>query len=208
MRAALVVAAAMLTTTAAAALDSETTPLDIDQCEIAEMAIEDEAGEPLAMEDRYPVLWRCAGVGKWFVYITYDDAREGIGFGTKTEDDTRYAWNGHFGGWGPTVEWRGMKNAEGVLEPSAAIVKYGWNVPQGRDDGSDDVGGDLGVIRIGKGRDDTCLVAWVDVTANADALDLAQKAADEAAGQTCPAAEDEYADAAEGAKRLGKSRPE
>lgn len=171
---------------AASAVESETTGLVTKRCKVTAIETHDEAGEPLARTERYPTAWRCNGSAGRFVYVRYDHLREEIAFGSSKAAATAYLRHGHFGGWGPTVEWRGARDATGKLVATAAIVPYRWSIREGDGAGKPDIGNELGVIRLGKGRNDTCIVAWVDAIANPDALEIARKIADDQASAfTC-----------------------
>ena len=174
----------------AMAADGAVTDLVTGRCTVIARETKDEAGEPLKKSEQYASAWRCAGHQGRYVYVRYGDQREEIAFGSRRGVTTGYLGHGHFGSWGPTVEWRG----------TAAIVQYRWDIRDGEEAGKRDVGGDLAVIRLGQGRKDTCIVAWVDTIANADAIDLARKAADsQVAGHVCSEArKPDY---------LGKRRP-
>ena len=72
--------------------------------------------------------------------------------------------------------------------PLAAIASYSWNIRLGNEGTPPDIGADLAVISVGHGREDSCILAWVDTTANPDAVELARKRADEAlSGPPCRA---------------------
>jgi hypothetical protein len=168
------------------AADSVVTELVTDRCTVTVVETEDEAGEPLKKEDHFPTAWRCKGNGGLFVYVLYNHQREAIAFGTARRETTSYMRHGHFGSWGPSVEWRGKKDKSGQLVPAAVIAPYRWDIRNGDDEKDRDVGGDLAIIRLGKSKSETCVVAWVDTVANPDAMDIARKAADErAAGHIC-----------------------
>lgn len=183
--------------TAALALESVETPLNTDQCQVLKKENRDHTGELLKKQDWWPSYWRCQGLGNRFVYISFDGEREQIGFGTRSTQTTGNTRHGRLGGWGPVVEWRGAKDATGALVPVAAIVKYKWIDPESETNAEDS---DLSVIRLGKGKTDTCVVARVNMTANSDSLEIARKVADsEAASFVCREdAEPEY---------RGKTRP-
>jgi len=171
------------------AADSIVTELVTDRCTVAMVETEDEAGEPLKKEDHYPTAWRCKGNGGLFAYVLYNHEREEIAFGTARRETTGYMRHGHFGSWGPSVEWRGTKNKNGQLAAVAAIVAYRWDIRNGDNENDREVGGDLAVIRLGKSRGETCIIAWVDTVANPDAMSIARQAADQrAAGHKCSAA--------------------
>jgi len=170
-----------MSTQVSTAADSLVTELVTDRCAVTMMETEDEAGEPLKKEEQFPTAWRCKGHGAWFVYVRYNHQREDIAFGTGRRETTGYMRHGHFGGWGPTVEWRGIKDRTGHLQAVAAIVGYHWDIPNGEDEKDKDVGRDLAVIRIGKTKADTCVVAFVDAVANPRAMEHARKVADERA---------------------------
>jgi hypothetical protein len=186
MRAFALAAAFLVSIDAAVAADSVVTELVMDRCAVTMTATEDEAGEPLKKEDYFPTAWRCNGHGGIFVYVIYNHQREEVAFGTRRNATTAPMRHGHFGGWGPSVEWRGAKDKGGKLVPVAAIAPYRWDIRNGEDEKDRDIGGDLAVIRLGKAKNDTCIIAWVDTVANPEAMDIARKAADErAAGHRC-----------------------
>src|SRR5215475_3603574 len=127
------------------AADSGVTELVTDRCTVTMVETEDEAGEPLKKEDYYPTAWRCTGNGGLFVYVLYGHEREEIAFGTARRETTGYMRHGHFGSWGPSVEWRGRKNKNGQLAAMAAIVAYRWDIRNGDNENDREVGGDLAV---------------------------------------------------------------
>lgn len=163
----------------ALAADALISSLDRAKCKVTAIETRDEAGEPLAKSDRYPTAWRCAGIGGRFVHVHYTHQREEIAFGGARRATSRFMRHGHFGSWGAEIEWRGLKGRGGALQATAAIAAYRWDIRGGEDPKDWDVGGDLAVIRIGQGSRDTCIIAWVDLVANPDAMALARKAADE-----------------------------
>ena len=65
----------------------------------------------------------------------------------------------------------------------AAIAPYRWDIRNGEDEKDRDVGGDLAIIRLGKSKNDTCIIAFIDTVANPDAMTIARKAADERAAR-------------------------
>ena len=155
------------------------TPMVSGRCRVVATTKTDETGEPLKKSEWYASEWRCEGYQGRFVYIAYDDQREGVAFGTARAASTDYMWPSGFGAWGPSIQWRGPKGASSQA-PLAAIARYSWNTPTGTGSEPPDIGADLAVISVGRGRKDTCIVAWVDALANPDAADLAAKRADEA----------------------------
>lgn len=185
---AITLAIVLASTGIANAADSVVTELVTERCTVTMMETEDEAGEPLKKEDHYPTAWRCNGNGDLFVHVLYGHEREEIAFGTARRATTAYMRHGHFGSWGPSVEWRGTKDKSGKLVPVAAIAPYRWDIRNGEDEKDREVGGDLAVIRLGKSKSETCIVAWVDTVANPDAMTIARKAADEwAVARKCSA---------------------
>ena len=175
------------------------TPLGSTRCKVVATAKTDAAGEPLKKSEWYASAWRCDGYQGRFVYMAYDDEREGLAFGSAKSALTEYMWPEGFGSWGPSVEWRGAKGAD-KQSPLAAIARYSWNIRSDADGGPPNIGAALAVISVGRGRADTCIVAWIDTGANPDAVDLARARADQALAQNA---------CKEGGKpeRLGKLKP-
>ena len=160
------------------------TPLGSDRCEVIATAKTDDAGEPLQESEWYASEWRCEGYQGRSVYLAYGDGREGVAFGSGQSAPAHHLWHHRFGAWGPSIEWRG---AQGQA-PLAAIARYSWNIQLGTENEPPDIGADLAVISVGSGREDTCIIAWVDTVANPDAVELARKRADEAlSGNSCKA---------------------
>jgi hypothetical protein len=182
------VALLLLAPGTAHAADSISTELVTERCTVTIVETEDEAGEPLKKDEQFPTAWRCNGVGGLYVYVLYNHQREEIAFGTARRETTNYMRHGHFGSWGPSVEWRGTKYKGSRLVPVVAIAPYRWDIRNSDDEKDRDVGGDLAVIKLGKSKNDTCIIAWVDTVANRDAMSIARKAADErAASYKCSA---------------------
>ncbi|MCB1549370.1 MAG: hypothetical protein KDJ41_16295 [Hyphomicrobiaceae bacterium] len=177
------------------------TALGSSRCPAIGITRTDEAGEPLEKSRWYASHWRCPGYKGLYVYIAYGDQREGLAFGSRTRPTTEYLWPGGFGAWGPTVEWRGGKTSRGSRAPLTAIIRYSWSIDARAPGKAADTGADLAVIRVGRGRKDTCIVAWVDVSLNRDALALARRYADSAARDIVCARLKQPA-------RLGRQRPD
>jgi hypothetical protein len=164
------------------------TPLGSDRCPVIATAKTDDAGEPLKESEWYASDWRCSGYEGRFVYLAYGDEREGLAFGSEQSATTDHMWHHRFGAWGPSIEWRGAQAGNTGQVPLAAIARYSWNIQMGTENEPPDIGADLAVISLGRGRDDTCIIAWVDTIANPDAVELARKRADEAlSGNSCKA---------------------
>jgi len=177
------------------------TPLGSDRCKVTATAKTAASGEPLKKSEWHASEWRCGGYQGRFVYLAYDDEREGLAFGSAKSASTDYMWPEGFGAWGPSIEWRGPEGASKQM-PLAAIARYSWNIRSGASGNEPpNVGAALAVINVGVGPTDTCVVAWVDTAANPDAVALARKRADQALTQN---------PCTEGGKpeRLGKLKPE
>jgi len=154
------------------------TPLGSDRCPAIATTKTGEDGTPLKRSEWYASAWRCKGYRGRYAYIAYGDQREMLAFGTRRSRTTKYVQPLGFGAWGPMLEWRGSATAN---TPLAAIARYSWNIAAPTSEPANK-GAMLAVVRVGRGANDSCLVAWVDAVANIDALDLARKHADTRVG--------------------------
>ena len=73
------------------------TPLGSDRCKVTATAKTDASGEPLKKSEWHASEWRCGGYQERFVYLTYDDEREGLAFGSAKSASTDYMWPEGFG---------------------------------------------------------------------------------------------------------------
>ena len=137
------------------------TDLNLDDCSIV---TSDDMGS----------TWTCSGYRGIPVMVGEGDLRFFISYGLKmTEERAAEQTLPPFNHPGEKVEWRlGMKDGE--LKPIATILRYFTQREEGEDEAQI-----LVVTRLGLGA--TCHVAYIDATANDDANELAQRAADEIA---------------------------
>lgn len=145
---------------------SATTKLDLDKCRHTPGKAEEDYGE-----------WRCQGYGGIPVHVAAGDQRVYVSFGRNAKKEpaaqqTLTAFNGE----GDSIEWRGERGKDGKLKPFVAIMSWSTTVSGG----DEPVRGRMLVItRLGPGA--VCHVGYVDAQANADAVVLARKIADETA---------------------------
>src|SRR5688572_15878762 len=137
------------------------TDLNLDECSIVSS---DDMGS----------TWTCSGYRGIPVMVGEGDLRFFISYGLKmTEERAAEQALPPFNHPGEKIEWRlGMKDGE--LKPIATILRYFTQREEGEDEAQI-----LVVTRLGLGA--TCHVAYIDATANDDANELAQRAADEIA---------------------------
>jgi hypothetical protein len=119
----------------------------------------------------------CPGKAGLVVLISEDDLRETVSVGRNrvaaAREPAAQVWFGPFNSTADTVEWRSLGG-----KPFAVIQR--WHIA---DNGDQDKDGRpvakplLAVTRLPPGP--VCHVAYIDVTANANANELARKAADE-----------------------------
>ncbi|MBN8979931.1 MAG: hypothetical protein J0I29_01440 [Rhizobiales bacterium] len=123
----------------------------------------------------------CKGPAGLAVVISEDDLRETVSAArtvkvAETEPAAR-TWFGPFSSTSHTIEWR---TADKTKRPFAMIQR--WHLADNDDTGKDNrpiAKPMLVVTRLPPGK--VCHVAYIDVQANADANELARKAADEIA---------------------------
>lgn len=123
--------------------------------------------------------WRCAGLRGYPVSYAEGDLRAFVSFGADAEkrraaQQTLSPFNSIFGKGRrrATIEWR-FRRSGGADVPYATIVRHFVSV----DGKSSEV---LVVTRVSP--TEACHMAYIDATANADAIALARSAADELAG--------------------------
>jgi hypothetical protein len=163
--AALVVAAFVTPSRGADTIASVYTPLDLDKCRHVAGTMEEDYGE-----------WRCQGYGGIPVFVSAGDQRSFVSYGrsAKNEPAARQTL-ASFNGEGKTIEWRGVRGADGTLKPFATIMR--WSTTKSGEEPPMH-GQVLVVTRLGQ---PVCHVGYVDARANTDANALAQKIADEEA---------------------------
>jgi hypothetical protein len=146
---------------AAQQIDSAYTDVDLDECTIIR-------------SDDFGSRWACPGHKGTPVMIAEGDLRFFVsyGFGAPGEKAAQQTLP-PFNYLGPQIEWR-LSNAEGHWKPFATILRYRTEREAGEEEGQV-----LVVTRLEEGA--TCHVAYVDAAANADANELARKAADDIA---------------------------
>ena len=154
------------------------TPLGSTVCKTTGTTKTDEAGDKLKRRDWYASEWTCPGHAGRSVVIAHDDQREGLAFPKVRTKPAEFVWPERFGAWGPSIEWRGEKSSAATATTLFAIARYARDVgPLGRKPPRD-LGGELAVIRVGPDPASTCILAWVDTSANKDATALARVFAD------------------------------
>lgn len=165
----LALALGLLTAPASAAqYDSAYTELDLDQCTVLDA-------------DDFGAQYACPGYKGIPMFVAESDLRYTMSYGfgapkAKAASQTLPPFNAV----APTIEWR-VSNVTGGWKPFATIVRYLLDDDENEPVKKRQV---LVVTRISE--EGTCQVAWVDAKANADANELARKAADEkAAGFDC-----------------------
>jgi hypothetical protein len=149
----------------AADIQSAYTDLDIEQCTTIQA-------------DDFGALWACPGYKGTPVRVTEGDLRNTISFGLdsgaeRAAEQTMPPFNSL----GGKIEWR-ISNREGQWKPFAAIVRF--FVDNGTGAEPQKQGQVLVVTQVKPGA--TCHIAYIDALANPDANAMAQKAADEKAG--------------------------
>jgi hypothetical protein len=119
----------------------------------------------------------CRGKANWVVLINKNDQRETVSVGRNrvaaAREPAAQVWFGPFNSTADTVEWRSLGG-----KPFAVIQR--WHIADNGDqdnDGRPVANPMLAVTRLPPGP--VCHVAYVDVKANANANELARKAADE-----------------------------
>jgi len=125
--------------------------------------------------DKAGEAWHCQGLPGYPVYVAEGDLRQFVSTGKDAEHrraakQTLAAFNSIFenGSRRATIEWRFDRRADGTI-PYATIVRYHTS-QQGRR-------GDVLVISKVTPQE-TCLVAYIDALANAEAIALARRIAD------------------------------
>lgn len=150
----------------AQSVTSAVTKLDLDKCRHTAGKAEEDYGE-----------WRCKGYGGIPVHVAAGDQRIYVSFGRNAKKEpaalqTLTAFNGE----GDSIEWRGVRGADGTLKPFAAIMP--WSTTVSGDD--EPVRGRMLVVtRLGPSG--VCHVGYVDAKANDDADALARRIADDTA---------------------------
>ncbi len=121
--------------------------------------------------------WSCAGYAGIAVYVAAGDQRSYVSYGRNAKKEPAAKQTlASFNGEGDKIEWRGERNAGGMLKPYAAIMRWSTTVSSGDEPVKGQV---LVVTRLGPGG--VCHVGYVDGRANPDANALAQKIADDSA---------------------------
>jgi hypothetical protein len=164
----LVLLGAMLTALVApaqAAFESAYTDLDLDDCLLLEA-------------DDFGARWSCPGYRGYPMFVAEGDLRFFVGYGFEAPRSVAAGQTlPPFNYLGPRVEWR-LSNATGRWLPVATIVRFFTDIEAGQ--GSNQV---LVVTQIDwQDEDNSCHIAYIDATANADANQMARDAADRLAG--------------------------
>jgi hypothetical protein len=155
---------AALVTPAHAAFNSAYTDLDLDACLVLDA-------------DDFGASWSCPGYKGYPLMLTEGDLRFSLiyGFGAKAGDGQTLPPFNHLG---EKLEWR-LSNDLGRWMPIATIVRYFTADPET----GEDKGQVLVVTQLVEGN--SCHIAYVDATANADANALARQAADTSGDFDC-----------------------
>lgn len=141
-------------------------------------------------DEEFGQRWRCAGTAGVDVFVHYEDARDYVAYGRRGKQESNIFGLQPIGAIRENLEWRGRKDAKGKFAPFATISRMGfendkvdkaewWSL--------------LVVTRLASPLKNSCVVAYVDGRANADANDLARRAADIWAADSnrpCPASDD------------------
>lgn len=148
----------------AAQYDSAYTELDLDRCTVLDA-------------DDFGAQYACPGYKGIPMFVAEGDLRFMVSYGfgapeAKAASQTLPPFNTL----APTIEWR-VSNVTGGWKPFATIVRYLLDDDENEAQKKRQV---LVVTRISE--EGTCQIAWVDAKANADANELARKAADDKAG--------------------------
>ncbi|MDP1730367.1 MAG: hypothetical protein Q8L54_04140 [Devosia sp.] len=146
---------------AAQQIESAYTDADLDECTVIEA-------------DDFGARWACPGRKGIPVMIAEGDLRFFVSYGLKsTEERAAGQTLPPFNRLGPRIEWR-VSNAGGQWKPFATILRFFTQREEGEKESQI-----LVVTKLEEGS--TCHVAYIDATANANANELARKAADEMA---------------------------
>ena len=152
----------------AAQYDSAYTELDLDQCTVLDA-------------DDFGAEYACPGYKGIPMFVAEGDLRFMVSYGFGAPDAKAASQTlPPFNTVAPHIEWR-VSNVSGGWKPFATIVRYLL------DDDENEAQKKRQVLVVTKISDKgTCQIAWIDAKANADANELARKAADEkAAGFDC-----------------------
>jgi hypothetical protein len=137
------------------------TDLDLNLCTVME-------------SDDFGTTWACPGYKGIPVSVAEGDLRFAVSYGLRsTEEKAASQTLPPFNYLGPRIEWR-LSPVGGQFRPNATVVRYFVDASEGGK--PNEV---LVVTRLEPGA--TCHVAYIDATANADANEMARKAADEVA---------------------------
>lgn len=142
----------------ASAASSAYTDLDLDRCKTLS-------------SNEFGTQWACTGFGGMPLRVAEGDLRFSFAYGRKGEDEVLAGQTlPPFNTLGPRIEWR-LDNSG---KPFASIVRYLTD--------RDDPLPDAQVLVVSKLKPgNSCHIAYIDATANADANALARQAADELA---------------------------
>ena len=123
--------------------------------------------------------WRCEAWGLYYD-VAEGDLRFSLSFGVPSLDAPEAHWRsfGNFNSLGKKIEWRFARGAD---QPFAAINRYllDRQLPDGTPARPHEV---LTIYKVAVGAG-SCHVAYVDASLNADANEIARKAADSLAAQ-------------------------
>jgi len=140
-------------------ISSVYTPLDLAQCKDA---------APEEVKD-YGSVWRCPGHDGIDVRVAEGDLRIFVSYGPKAETQTAAQETlSQFNNIGDKLEWR-VRREGGKWKPFATILRFNWSA-----DGK--TGATLVVTKLGE--DDSCHIAYVEASGNAQANEEARAIAD------------------------------
>lgn len=156
----------LLAAPAHAAFNSSYSELDLDQCLVLDA-------------DDFGASWSCPGYKGYPLKVNEGDLRFSLEYGFNIDANQSGTQTlSPFNYLGPRMEWR-LSNALGRWMPIATIVRYHTADPET----GEDKGEVLVVTQLVEGN--TCHIAYVDALANADANELARKAADASGSFDC-----------------------
>ena len=158
-------AALALASPAHADFTSAYTDLNLDECLVLDA-------------DDFGTSWSCPGYKGYPLKVSEGDLRFSLQYGFDPDASSGFQTLPPFNNLGAKLEWR-LSNDLGRWMPIATIVRYFTADPET----GEDKGQVLVVTQLLDGN--TCHIAYVDATANANANELAREAADKAGDFDC-----------------------